>query len=1221
MNRPPFVVAFAADMQGCGLHRIFLPLASMVETGAADGRADMAPWPADVGMLCAPDTVVWQRQVEEGQIETMRQWRERLPHVLFVYELDDYLGEIPKESFHAGFMPPDIAKRVADGIAFCDRVTTTTEPLAEWLRSLGARDVRVVPNGLPQQRLRERKQREGRLRVGWAGGISHKGDLEILRHAMAEIGEAVEWVFMGMRPENPPCRVEFRDGMAAHAYMDGIAALDLDLMLAPLEDNPFNRCKSNLRLVEAGAVCAAVIAQALPPYHVDSPPVFGYAESPSDWAEQIKRFIGAPVERRQKSADRLRDWVGNNYTLEKLLPRRMEAWTDVARHRFRPQTAKERMEPPVVACAEPDLDKRLDFLGRSRVVPSLDKACQLAISLGTDVLWLRPATTFDGHAFDSLREASEASPGIASTIPLASDGPNAFPIADKWMPMPAKAATDVAEIVRDETHGRLLTVAVAAGPAVLLARQALGMLGAPDVDGCAGNEEQAVMEWSLRATQRGWKHLQVADAFAASLAPPAQPTPQVAVRLQARGLADGLKNKSEELTADERRRIEFALLRRQWGGPRPGSMGFGTDYEAWSILRAAQKPPADGSDIDAVAEARLYQATFGDEGIPLCEGRWFVFRDDTVEVTETGPIAKAILAAGPDVRVVYADHETRIGDRLFPEFKPDFDPELLLAQDYVTPVCAVHVSVLEGHEAPLDRNALYAVLLRLPPEAFVHMPQVCGRMTVDPKPEALGVDTLSRQLAVEAVHGDAVKVEPHGAILGCLRVTRRWSAHRSDAPMVSIVIPTLGAGRLIQPCIATLLQHTRYPNFEVLVVQNGARATPELLPAVLADPRVRLLRWEPAVANGGFNWSALNNRIVREHALGEFVVTLNDDVCAASPDWLDAMMGHAVRPETGAVGARLIHPAGIVQHVGVLCHRGVAAHMHGGLPNGQPGHLGRAMLTHEASAVTGACMLFSRADFEALGGFDEDLPSNYNDVDFCLRLRALGRRIVVEATAELLHNGAASRGGEKFDPARFAAEGKALARMCRGDDPYWNPNLSLTAPFGAHTQPRGVNAEVLEWRDFVASPDAERVLLLNDLPGKDGLALELLDAGAVPMAADLSGFALRLTAPNLLNANGWDVRDPVGFADAMRALGVTRIVLRSLVGAAGAAPPVESLRALDPLLTGIPVEVRPTTPGAVAPWLAPDGGEGARRMFGHVDMTAWRDAYERLAGDAVKESA
>ena len=245
-----------------------IPLGTLVSTGMAEGRIDMQLWNEKQLQAANPDVVVFQRQIEHSQFEAMRAARKVLPNAHFVYELDDFLAGVPDASYHEPFMPPGLAERVRTGISLCDSVSTTTENMAAWLREIsegdegGGNDIRVIPNLIPAGRQREREIVPGRkLRIGWTGGISHTGDLKLIAPAMAEIGDQVQWVFMGMVPEDVPVKIERRDPVPPMAYMDALATLDCDLMLAPLEDNRFNRCKSNLRLLDATIVGASVIAQ------------------------------------------------------------------------------------------------------------------------------------------------------------------------------------------------------------------------------------------------------------------------------------------------------------------------------------------------------------------------------------------------------------------------------------------------------------------------------------------------------------------------------------------------------------------------------------------------------------------------------------------------------------------------------------------------------------------------------------------------------------------------------------------------------------------------------------------------------------------------------------------------------------------------------------------------------------------------------------------------
>ena len=264
--------------------------------------------------------------------------------------------------------------------------------------------------------------------------------------------------------------------------------------------------------------------------------------------------------------------------------------------------------------------------------------------------------------------------------------------------------------------------------------------------------------------------------------------------------------------------------------------------------------------------------------------------------------------------------------------------------------------------------------------------------------------------------------------------------------LVSVVIPTRDRLDLLRLCVEGLRSRTAYPALDILIVDNGSEE-PETLAyyvSLASDGRVRVLSRPDA-----FNFSALCNEGVAA-ARGEVVVLLNNDVEVIGPDWLDHLVAEAVRPEIGAVGARLLYPDGRLQHGGVAIGLGGAAgHVGRGRPGDEAGWLGRLAVPHEVSAVTGACLAVGRDTYRALGGLDaEHLPISFNDIDFCLKLRRAGYINLMVPAATLTHHESASRGRDVAGARQARAEREAAIFAERWlpamrDDPYFHPGLSL----------------------------------------------------------------------------------------------------------------------------------------------------------------------------------
>jgi GT2 family glycosyltransferase len=253
----------------------------------------------------------------------------------------------------------------------------------------------------------------------------------------------------------------------------------------------------------------------------------------------------------------------------------------------------------------------------------------------------------------------------------------------------------------------------------------------------------------------------------------------------------------------------------------------------------------------------------------------------------------------------------------------------------------------------------------------------------------------------------------------------------------------------LNACVESVLGVSSYRNFELIVVDNQS-VEPQMLAYLehlAGTPRVRVLRYAQP-----FNYSAINNYAAKQ-ANGEVLCLLNNDTEVISSDWMEEMLGHLVQERVGIVGAKLYYPDGRVQHAGdVVGVGGIANHLHTSIERDHPGYGRRAVLAQELSAVTGACLMTWRSLYLQLGGLNErHLPVAFNDVDYCLRVREAGYRVIWTPYAELYHHESLSRGRDltpdkKVRARREAAYMRSRWKHVLQHDPFYNPNFSYNRP-------------------------------------------------------------------------------------------------------------------------------------------------------------------------------
>lgn len=289
---PPRVLALPSDGHGSGHYRVLQPFQALQAAGAVEGAA--CPRPLDIVEVerFAPEVIVMQRRVGDADLERIARLQ-RHSSAFKVYELDDWLPELPAKNIHRRHMPRDIARRLREGLAHADRFVVSTAALAEACAGWHP-DIRVAANRLDPAlwtALPAPPRRTGKPRVGWAGGVSHDGDLDMLADVVRALAGEVDWVFFGMCPERlRPHVAEFHPGVPIGQYPRVLASLGLDLALAPLEDHRFNACKSNLRLLEYGACSYPVVCSDLEPYRGDLPAT-RVRNRPRDWIDAIRMHL------------------------------------------------------------------------------------------------------------------------------------------------------------------------------------------------------------------------------------------------------------------------------------------------------------------------------------------------------------------------------------------------------------------------------------------------------------------------------------------------------------------------------------------------------------------------------------------------------------------------------------------------------------------------------------------------------------------------------------------------------------------------------------------------------------------------------------------------------------------------------------------------------------------------------------------------------------------
>lgn len=435
--------------------------------------------------------------------------------------------------------------------------------------------------------------------------------------------------------------------------------------------------------------------------------------------------------------------------------------------------------------------------------------------------------------------------------------------------------------------------------------------------------------------------------------------------------------------------------------------------------------------------------------------------DDELAINAFYEVVK-VLNENPELDLIYSD-EDKIdmdGNRSDPAFKPDWSPDLLLGTNYISHLGVYRRSILEeiggfrkGYEGSQDYDLVLRFTEKTTKERIKHIPKVLYYWRMLPTSTAVaqgskgyafeaGLRAVQDALVRRGINGHAT----HGAANGLYDVYYDIESEK----LVSIIIPTKNGYKDVQRCVSSIIEKTTYQNYEIIMADNGS-----------TDPKMHELYAEFEQQLPGrffvesidipFNFSTINNRAAKK-AHGEYLLFLNNDTEVITENWLTLMVSFAQQERIGCVGAKLLYPNNTVQHAGVILGLGgVAGHGHYGYPHGDLGYFGRLAINVNYSAVTAACLLMKKADFDAVGGFEEAFTVAFNDVDLCLKVQALGRDNVWLHEAELYHFESQTRGyddkGKK--KKRFEQE-KVMMEEKWGplieNDPFYNPNLTRDIP-------------------------------------------------------------------------------------------------------------------------------------------------------------------------------
>lgn len=439
--------------------------------------------------------------------------------------------------------------------------------------------------------------------------------------------------------------------------------------------------------------------------------------------------------------------------------------------------------------------------------------------------------------------------------------------------------------------------------------------------------------------------------------------------------------------------------------------------------------------------------------ISSVKGQYLVFLSDGDYVTEQALKVLAETIEEKQADLIYSDedwYDSLPIKPFWPNYKPDFSPETLRSINYIGNFFVSSLALLKqagGITEAEEQIHFYDILLRLSEKAnrIYHVPKVLVYRNRQ--------NLIKNEIKSMLKNADLEALKEH---LGRMRIEAKVSGleenniHRicysiTGDPLVSILIPNKDHVEDLKKCLDSIQDKTNYQNYEILIIENNSEKeeTFAYYETLIKNTKCKVIKWEKS-----FNYSAINNFGV-SHAKGDYILLLNNDVEVITNHWLEEMLGTAMQKGIGAVGAMLLYPDNTVQHAGAvygIC--GLVGHVHKNFPKDAQGYYHRLQIAQNFSCVTAACLMVPRKVFQECKGLDERFEVAFNDMDFCLRIRKHGYRIVMTPFAKLYHYESKSRGAEDSIEklARFHREIALFRDIWQQElllgDPYYNENLT-----------------------------------------------------------------------------------------------------------------------------------------------------------------------------------